>query len=430
MKKLPLAGLALVTLSAGLLDAGGEPARPSLLSRLGVPLFGEPADAVARAVALTGADAWHAAGHRGKGVTIAVLDSGLKGYRQAEGKGLPLGLLARSFRRDGRFDARDSQHGLLCAEVAHHIAPEAGLLLANWEPESPERFLEAVAWARKQGARVISCSMIMPTWSDGEGGGPVHGRLKELLGAKGGKGEALFFASAGNTALRHWGGAFAPDRDGWHQWTPGQTENALRPLGGERVSVELVHAGAGDFEVVVTDAKSGEVVGRGRSAATAAVVRLEPTPGRVYAVRVRSAGVKAGRFHLTVLGGKLGNAVKADSIPFPGDGAEVCAVTAVGAGLKRHSYSSCGAGAKPDFCAVVPFPSKLRPGQPFSGTSAAAPQAAAAAALIWAREPGLTAAQVRERMQAAAKKAKAGHCAETGYGAVRVPALAAGAPKR
>jgi subtilisin family serine protease len=140
-------------------------------------------------------------------------------------------------------------------------------------------------------------------------------------------------------------------------------------------------------------------------------------------VRVRSDD-KAGRFHLTVLGGKLGHVVKADSIPFPGDGDEVCAVTAVTAGLARQSYSSVGGGSKPDLCAVVPFPSRMRPGQPFSGTSAAAPQAAAAAALIWAREPTLTAAQVRERLRSAARKAKTGHDAETGYGAVRLPALA------
>jgi subtilisin family serine protease len=397
-----------------------------LLSRIGLPLVGEPASPSARALAWLGADAWHAAGHRGKGVTIAILDSGLKGYRQAEGKALPSGLLARSFRRDGRFDARDSQHGLLCADVAHQIAPEARLLLANWEPESPERFLEAVAWARKQGARVLSCSMIMPTWSDGEGGGQAHEKLRELLGPRGGKGDALLFASAGNTAQRHWGGRFTPGKDGWHQWAAGKADNTLRPLGEERVSAELVHPEGMAFQMVVTDATSGELVGKSRSSGHSAVVRFQPRPGSTYSVRVRQATPWAGpgpaRFHLTILGGRLAHPRSGDSIPFPGDGAEVCAVAAVNSAMKRQSYSSCGpGGGKPDLCAVVPFPSKVRPDQPFSGTSAAAPQAAAAAALIWAREPDLTAAQVRARLLASARKAQPRHCPETGHGAVRLP---------
>ncbi|MBY0228454.1 MAG: S8 family serine peptidase, partial [Gemmataceae bacterium] len=171
---------------------------------------------------------WHAAGHKGKGVKVAILDSGFRGYRDALGKVLPASVSVKSFRKDRDLEARDSQHGILCAEIVHRLAPEAGLLFANWEPESPSSFLDAVEWARKEGATVFSCSMIMPTWSDGEGGGPTHDRLKELLGK-----EALFFASAGNTALRHWGGPLAEGRDGWHLWKAGESANPLRPNGSE-----------------------------------------------------------------------------------------------------------------------------------------------------------------------------------------------------
>src|SRR5205807_1374040 len=101
--------------------------------------------------------------------------------------------------------------------------------------------------------------------------GRVHARLKELLGD-----EALLFVSAGNTALRHWGGEYAPDRDGWHQWVMGATENRMRPVGKERVSVELVSPDGAGYEVVVSDAKTGEEVRRGRSSGHAAVVRVDP----------------------------------------------------------------------------------------------------------------------------------------------------------
>lgn len=406
-----------------------EPARPSLWDRVsGVPvrLFGGSVEraAVARAIAQVGAADWHRAGKRGKGIKVAVLDSGLKGYRNAAGKVLPAGVKARSFRKDGQLEARESQHGVLCGEVIHHLAPDAELLLANWEPESPEAFLRAVQWARDEGARVISCSVIMPTWSDGEGNGLVHRKLKEILDGNGG---ALLFASAGNTALRHWGGPAAPDRDGWHEWQPRRRDNSLRPNPGERVSVELAHGTDAVFDLVIVDSKTGEEVGRARSSGDGhrrAAVRFVPRDGQRYTVRLRVVEGRSPRFHLTVLGGKLGVATRQGSIAFPGDGPEVVAVCAVDDTGRRQNYSSCGpcsCASKPDLSARVPFPSVWRPGQPFSGTSAAAPQAAALAALVWADAPHLSAAQVRQVLATSAQRLRAGHCSETGHGVARLP---------
>src|SRR5262249_46255665 len=148
-------------------------------------------------------------------------------------KGLPAGVATRSFRKDQNLEARDSQHGILCGEVVHAIAPDAEILFANWEPDSPHAFLDAIRWAKGQGASVISCSLIMPSWSDGEGGGEVHRGLAPLLDG------ALFFASAGNTAQRHWCGVFAPRDDGWHCWQGDAIANTLTPWGAERIAVEF-----------------------------------------------------------------------------------------------------------------------------------------------------------------------------------------------
>ena len=117
---------------------------------------------------------------------------------------------------DGNLEARDSQHGILCAEVLHTIAPDAELLFANWDPDRPDQFLDAVRWARKEGARLVSCSLIMPSWSDGEGQGPVHDALKSILGEGSRNGDLLCFASAGNIAERHWSGSFQADPRGRH----------------------------------------------------------------------------------------------------------------------------------------------------------------------------------------------------------------------
>jgi serine protease len=72
---------------------------------------------------------------------------------------------------------------------------------------------------------------------------------------------------------------------------------------------------------------------------------------------------------------------------------------------------------------MVPFPSEWRPEQAFSGTSAAAPQAAALAALVWSRHPEWTANQVRSALRVAALRTTAGHNVEKGFGVLRLPAV-------
>ena len=88
---------------------------------------------------------------RGRGVKVAILDSGFRGYRAFLGRALPQHVSVRSFRKDGNLEARDSQHGIWCGAVMHTLAPEAELLLANWEGDSPESFLAAARWARSCG---------------------------------------------------------------------------------------------------------------------------------------------------------------------------------------------------------------------------------------------------------------------------------------
>lgn len=379
---------------------------------------------IGEAVTSMGAQRWHQEGYRGQGIKIAVLDSGFRGYDRARGKVLPGQLRTRSFRKDGKLDARDSQHGILCGEVIHHLAPEAELLLANWEPEQPSSFLEAVRWARQEGAHILSCSVIMPSWSDGEGGGAHHAALRNILG------EGLFFACAGNTAQRHWSGPVQPNAQGWQQWAPGKVENVITPFSEERVSIEWTSSADLEGELILVEVRRGVELQRVRSRPgegyATAVLRFVPHPTEQYALRVRFTDKKrsSGRFHLTVLGGKMHFSTTRSSIPFPGDGAEVIAVGAVDGKGRRVSYSSCGPCGtvlKPDLVARVPFPSEWRPEQPFSGTSAAAPQAAALAALIWSRWPQWRAAQVREQLFRAAGKGRVNPSFETGYGIVRLP---------
>jgi subtilisin family serine protease len=380
-------------------------------------------------LARLGLPGWHERGSRGRGVKVAILDSGFRGYRSFLGKGLPPAVRTRSFRVDHDVEARDSQHGILCAEVVHAIAPDAELLFATWEPDSPRAFLDAVAWARTEGARVVSCSLIMPGWSDGEGGGPTHQALAALLGSGNGNSDILCFASAGNTAQRHWTGSFSPNRAGWHQWSPGETHNSVTAWGSERVAVELYGPMHAAYDLEVIDRGTGARIGSARLDADPArrgraIVRFEPAARAAYAVRVRGTSAADERFHLVVLGGNLEHATAQGSIAFPGDGANVYAIGAVDGEGRRIGYSACGPNSplpKPDFVAPVPFPSQCRD-RPFAGTSAAAPQAAGLAAVLLSEMPQAAPAQVIARMRAAALDlGPPGYDCETGYGLIRLP---------
>jgi subtilisin family serine protease len=379
-------------------------------------------------LARLGVDRWHAADDRGQGVKIAILDTGFRGYRAHLGQALPNEVTVRSFRTDGNLEAKDSRHGILCGEVVHALAPDAKLLLANWEPDRSDQFLEAVGWARQQGARILSCSLIMPSWSDGEGGGAVHATLARLLGNGQNAGDVLFFASAGNTAQRHWGGVFHDGGHGFHAWQEGQEDDPLTPWGEANVSVELCWQTRADYDLSVYDETAKSDVAKSAAKAGvdrySAVARFQPELHHAYAVRLRLAHGPAGHFHLIALGGYLRYANASGSIAFPADGPAVVAVGAVSLEGQRLIYSSCGPNStqpKPDLVAPVPFPSLWRP-QPFSGTSASAPQAAALAALWWSRYPDWTAAQVRTALRSSARDlGPPGHDFETGYGMIALP---------
>lgn len=377
-----------------------------------------------------GVQRWHAAGFRGKGVKVAVLDTGFRGYREQLGKALPAQVAVKCFRADGDLEARDSQHGILCAEVIHALAPEAELLLATWEPNQPEQFLQAADWARRQGARVLSCSVIMPSWGDGEGGGPIHDKLRRILGSGKQSDDVLCFASAGNTARRHWSGRYAAGSDGCHEWQAGQADNRIRPWGDDRVSVELCCPTSCRYTVEVYDAATGAEVGRGTSGnagRNAAVVRFIPSAGQRYRARVKLTDGQPQPFHLVVLGGELEHSTARGSVAFPGDSPEVVAVGAVDEDGARLGYSACGPNSKrpkPDFVAQVPFTTLWRD-RPFTGTSAAAPQVAALAALSWSRNAGWTAGQVRQALQQWSRDlGDPGHDCETGFGLAVLPAPA------
>ncbi len=375
-------------------------------------------------------DRWRRDGIEGAGIKIAVLDSGFRGYRECLGKSLPERVAEKSFRRDADLEARDSPHGVCCAEVIHALAPKSEIMLATWEPDDSGSFLEAVRWCRRQGAQIVSCSVLIPAFSDGEGKGQVHRELAQIFGDGEKAGGMLAFASAGNLATRHWGGRFHDNGRGWHSWHAETVDNRLAPWGNGRVFVEVVGGAHVRCHLEITDHTSGSSVGVKRTHPGddrfSQAVAFLPQAGHAYSVRVGRAEKGLCDFHLIVLGAWLQYSTPAGSIMFPGDGAEWITVGAIDPGDRRSNYSSCGPNStcpKPELVSQTPFPLAGRE-RPFSGTSASAPQAAGLAALIWSRHRNWSAHEVRDCLQRSAVDiGLPGHDFETGFGRLALPSL-------
>lgn len=292
------------------------------------------------------------------------------------------------------------------------------MLFADWQSDAPDSFVAAVTWAKRSGAKVLVCSVITPSWSDGEGGGSTHRKLSEVIGD-----DLLCIACAGNLAKRHWRGAVHTNPDGWHVWPDGSIDNVVTPWGRETVSLDLSTTG-GSFEVIACD-EGGKPVARTHilPGCCGGSCRFVAKYKARYSVRIRSQ--TGGEFHLTALGAWLSQHSVSGSVMFPADGASWLSVGAWEHN-RRADYSSCGPNSrqqKPDLVAPVPFVPR-DDALPFSGTSAAAPQAAGLAALYWSRHPRASAAEVRTALRAAAADVAApGLDDDSGWGLLQMPSL-------
>jgi subtilisin family serine protease len=390
---------------------------------------GSDADRLAAHLERLGVARWHAAGQRGRGVKVALLDSDFHGYREQRGRSLPRRVHVKSFREDGDIEASASGHGLRAAQVVHAIAPGAELLLLNWEPSTPERFFDAVRWAIAWGAHVISCSITVSTWGDGQAGGPYHARLLQLLGKGDRADQPLFVCAAGNLARGHWGGASQRGSGGLHEWRPGVVDNPIISEGKGAIRVSLLHPRRVEWEMLVFEGDSSEPLDRKRcdpkAELPAVALTFTPKEGKSYRLRLRLLGDKAGALHCIARPGRLGIRIRRGSIcSFPADSPAVLTVGAVDWSGRRAAYSACGPARtahKPEMVAPVPFPTLRRP-EGFHGTSAAAPQVAAVAALRWGQMPRPTPRKVREALIGSLRSlGKGGYSPETGLGRLALP---------
>lgn len=123
------------------------------------PLPAPPAafgDRPVEGVKRTGADVWHAANIKGRGMKVGIIDT-FKDYQQLLGKQLPANTIAKDFSGKG-FTRSNSNHGTSCAQIVHEMAPEAQLYLAHTQLGQAE-LLAAFDWLIAEKVDVISFSV-------------------------------------------------------------------------------------------------------------------------------------------------------------------------------------------------------------------------------------------------------------------------------
>jgi subtilisin family serine protease len=174
-------------------------------------------------LAKTGVAAWHAAGYTGSGVRIGIIDGfNLAKWQNAMANGEIAGMPAGTFCRQAGADCSGTfwgggDHGVGVAEVVSDMAPGATLYLAS--AVTAADLQAAVDYFKSQGVRIITRSLTARYDGPGNGAGPIGDVIANAVNSG-----IAWFNSAGNSAgdggvtdggtyfRQQW---FDPDNDRW-----------------------------------------------------------------------------------------------------------------------------------------------------------------------------------------------------------------------
>jgi hypothetical protein len=378
------------------------------------------ADAVtSQGVARVGADALQAAGQRGAGVKIAVLDQAFGATSRLDSlAGTELPPLARqhrqSFDANGGiagldYNANSSRHGEFVTEIVYDIAPDAEYWLVNYH--TPDEFKQAVDYLHD----VVHPDVVVHSNSflfgpfDGSG---FFAQQVDRMAAQG----TIWVNSVGNYRENHWEGPYADaDADGFLDVAGHGDDFPVVLAATQRPACDLSVTGSGSESALdhytlglfadaagtqpVLDARSGQPL------VSSFVATPEPhddlAPGFLPA---------AGTYHLKIM--RVGNPptakltlfcrfalpsdaqTTASSVPTPGDARGSLSIGAFDVStLEPEPYSSEGptddGRPKPDLAAPTDV---AITGGSCGGTSCATPHAGGVAALLLATMPAASVA--------------------------------------
>ena len=390
----------------------------------------------------------HAAGAKGQGVKVAIIDGGFKGADKLR-EDIPVRRWYRDYTGTGIYAGAEA-HGTACAEIIHDVAPEAELYLYKVADEVDLE--NAKDRCIQNGVAIVNYSA---TWVGG-GFGDGRGIICDIVNDAADNG-ILWVNAVGNYAQKHYAGFWRDsDDDNRHNFAAGDDAVNFVAEIGDAINVTLTWD---DWPITTQDydlylyyqdafgnieevSKSTDVQGEGG----APVEFIEYFAGRAGAygisvVRVGEAEPK--KLRVWSWHHDIEYPVPASSLGSPSDARGSLSVGAI---HRDHwdlgivaNYSSRGPTAdgriKPDLVAPSGVTTVSYGADRFGGTSAAAPHVAGAAALLKSANLSLSRDDLwKNLVEAAVDLGAPGKDDSTGYGklvlSVSVPQIADVSPRR
>ncbi|MGB9712410.1 MAG: S8 family serine peptidase [Dissulfurimicrobium hydrothermale] len=377
-------------------------------------------------VGVIGADRWQNSGLLGQGVKVGIIDVGFKGWESA---GLTRYYPLKVFGGDENSDT----HGAECAALVHDVAPGAMLYLANIGNADTDLY-NAYSWLKSQGVEVISCSLGWDWWwlLSGQIDQQTVDQLHSIVEQAHNDG-ITWVNAAGNKAQQIWLGQANLDQYNYVNFTSGWEVNPFilskhsdsSPSSGQAL-VWLIWFNPSanyDLNIYRWNGQNWDIVAHSVSVGTGLKLCLfqgnrYDITGDIYAAAIKGGWGSSSQDWVGLILDSLddlqpsfdpsfgGVYTRTYSIDYPADDPAVLTVGAVPYNnpYQTEKFSSCGptlsGGAKPDI--VAPDCVTTWFGGNFCGTSAAAPYAAGAVALLKQAHPEWGPDQIKSMLKATA----------------------------